>query len=307
MSLAEIGERLRTRRAELGLTLRDAQMATKIQERYLAALEAGDDSILPGEVYAKGYIRSYANFLGLDGQVLAKEYESAIKGGIKSNNASNTASWRKSRRRENRWLPRTQPAQARVVKRAKPNRSRSAVQEQRLKAGSIILLLVLAVVAAVGVYILWVTAQTEFPGAMGQNGDQEQTASGDSDETRAAGTGPGPGEDDQDDTPESGDEPAPTLVLESREGSTSVFKVGPGPIKVDVSVTDRCWVRVEADGETIMETILEPGTTLAWEAGDELTVRAGFPGGLDMAVYGQPVDKPDQPGTPHTFVFRRES
>lgn len=84
MSLKEIGERLRRRREELGLSLRDAQTATKIRQRYLEALEEGDDSVMPGYVYAKGFLRAYASYLGLDGWALVEEYKAIREGAAPS-------------------------------------------------------------------------------------------------------------------------------------------------------------------------------------------------------------------------------
>ncbi|MEW5933591.1 MAG: helix-turn-helix domain-containing protein, partial [Bacillota bacterium] len=60
--MREIGELLRRTREEKGLTLKEAQVETKIRTRYLEALERGDDSVVPGEVYFRGFLRSYANF-----------------------------------------------------------------------------------------------------------------------------------------------------------------------------------------------------------------------------------------------------
>jgi transcriptional regulator with XRE-family HTH domain len=70
----DIGRRLKAKREELGLTVDQVQAETKIRRRYLEALEAGKDGLIPGDVYVKGFLRFYANFLGLDGQALVAEY-----------------------------------------------------------------------------------------------------------------------------------------------------------------------------------------------------------------------------------------
>ncbi len=72
--MKEIGRRLKTRREELGLTMEQVQAETKIRRRYLEALESGREDPIPGEVYVKGFLRFYANFLGLDGPAMVKEY-----------------------------------------------------------------------------------------------------------------------------------------------------------------------------------------------------------------------------------------
>ena len=67
----DIGSQLRATREAQGLTLEQAYKATRIKMSYLEAIEANQINALPGPVQARGFIRSYANFLGLDGEQLA--------------------------------------------------------------------------------------------------------------------------------------------------------------------------------------------------------------------------------------------
>jgi cytoskeleton protein RodZ len=60
------GAMLRQQREALGLDLADVAAALRIKPAYLAALEAGRPNELPGAVYATGFIRAYADYLGLD-------------------------------------------------------------------------------------------------------------------------------------------------------------------------------------------------------------------------------------------------
>lgn len=64
------GEVLAARRGERGLTIRNAAAATRIRPEYLLALESGDLGHLPPAVYAAGYLRTYATYLGLDPEPL---------------------------------------------------------------------------------------------------------------------------------------------------------------------------------------------------------------------------------------------
>ena len=70
----EIGHILREARENKGLTLEDAQANTRINVRYLTALETGQYSKLPTPVHARGFLRNYARFLGLDPQPLLDRY-----------------------------------------------------------------------------------------------------------------------------------------------------------------------------------------------------------------------------------------
>jgi cytoskeleton protein RodZ len=76
----QIGDSLREARTRRGLTAADVQAAIRIRERYLAALEEEQWEMLPGEAYTKGFLRTYAEFLGLDGQLYIDEYNARLRG-----------------------------------------------------------------------------------------------------------------------------------------------------------------------------------------------------------------------------------
>ena len=68
-----MGSRLREARIRRKLTLPEVEAATKIRLRYLQALENEDWDQLPGDTYARAFIRTYGALLGLDGERLAEE------------------------------------------------------------------------------------------------------------------------------------------------------------------------------------------------------------------------------------------
>jgi hypothetical protein len=70
----EIGSSLRTAREQRKLDLADVEHATHIRAKYLQALEDERFDVLPGEAYVKGFLRTYADQLGLDGQQFVEEY-----------------------------------------------------------------------------------------------------------------------------------------------------------------------------------------------------------------------------------------
>jgi transcriptional regulator with XRE-family HTH domain len=72
--ISDIGSELRETRLRLGLTLEQVETATRIRPRYLEALEEERFDELPGEAYAKGFLRTYADHLGLDGQQFLARY-----------------------------------------------------------------------------------------------------------------------------------------------------------------------------------------------------------------------------------------
>jgi cytoskeleton protein RodZ len=72
----EIGNSLREARVRRQLDFRQVEQATKVRSRYLRALEDEDFEVLPAETYVRGFLRSYADYLGLDGQLFVDEYNS---------------------------------------------------------------------------------------------------------------------------------------------------------------------------------------------------------------------------------------
>jgi hypothetical protein len=77
----EIGNSLREARLRQQLDWPQIELATKIRSKYLRALEDEQFGILPAQPYVKGFLRTYAEYLGLDGQLYVDEYSSRNVGG----------------------------------------------------------------------------------------------------------------------------------------------------------------------------------------------------------------------------------
>jgi len=72
----EIGNSLREARERQGLGYPEIELATKIRAKYIRALEEEDFTSIPGDAYIRGFLRTYAEYLGLDGDVYLDEYAS---------------------------------------------------------------------------------------------------------------------------------------------------------------------------------------------------------------------------------------
>lgn len=68
-----VGIKLHEARTRRKLSLKEVEAATKIRGRYLLAIENDEWDQLPGDTYARAFIRTYGRFLGLDGDRLAEE------------------------------------------------------------------------------------------------------------------------------------------------------------------------------------------------------------------------------------------
>lgn len=73
-----IGATLREARNRRKVDLSEVEAATQIRVRYLRAIENEEWDVLPGDVYVRSFIRTYASHLGLDGERLAEEYRRSV-------------------------------------------------------------------------------------------------------------------------------------------------------------------------------------------------------------------------------------
>ena len=68
-----IGHLLQHARRKRGVSLEDAEQATRIRKDYLEKLESDDHTTMPEPIYVRGFVKAYANYLGLDGERLAAQ------------------------------------------------------------------------------------------------------------------------------------------------------------------------------------------------------------------------------------------
>ena len=105
----EIGNSLREARVRQQLELGEVELATKIRARYVRALEEESFEALPAQTYVKGFLRTYADYLGLDGQLYVDEFNSRFgaegdepREPVVPRRTSHVA--RQHRRLERRWI-----------------------------------------------------------------------------------------------------------------------------------------------------------------------------------------------------------
>ena len=99
----EIGNSLREARLRRGIDLAQAELATKIRGKYLRALEDEQFAVLPAQTYVKGFLRTYAEYLGLDGQLYVDEFNSRfVTGGDEHEPRARRSASRPHQRRHRR-------------------------------------------------------------------------------------------------------------------------------------------------------------------------------------------------------------
>lgn len=329
MSMAEIGIKLRARREELGFTLAYVQAETKIRQKYLEAVENGDDAIIPGEVYAKGFIRAYANFLGFDGLDLMRKYRL----------------WKEqqglSQPAEDEVLPAAPappPGRAPGSRRASPPRR---VRRTRAPRTALVFLLVVALGLALGYYgfrQIPLLGELFAPG-VATNGQQGRSTGENTPATgpqTGSGERPGGGSDDAADqgsgnagkpagetsgvgspVGEEGRGAALTVTRTPGSGNEIVYTVaGAQALEVTLKAVERCWLRVWQDKDDIagmqreqprpapdFEGELALGGVKSWNAAERLVILAGNPEGIVVTVGDQPQGTLREPG-PRVLVFQ---
>jgi len=72
--MPEIGDQLRETRMRNRIDITEVESATKIRAKYLRALENEEWDLLPGTTFVKTFLRTYADYLGLDARVLVEQY-----------------------------------------------------------------------------------------------------------------------------------------------------------------------------------------------------------------------------------------
>jgi cytoskeleton protein RodZ len=98
----EIGSSLREARLRQGMDFPEIEAGTKIRGKYLRALEDEQFAHLPAQTYVKGFLRTYAEYLGLDGQLYVDEYNSRFVIGEEQSEARARRSAARPQRRHRR-------------------------------------------------------------------------------------------------------------------------------------------------------------------------------------------------------------
>ncbi len=104
----EIGSTLRDARVRRDISLQQAEADTKIRVKYIQAMENEDFDVLPAGTYVKGFLRTYADYLGIDYQLILDEYNERFGTGehkehvvVQTGKSPKTRAPRKSRKQTN--------------------------------------------------------------------------------------------------------------------------------------------------------------------------------------------------------------
>ncbi|KEO84195.1 helix-turn-helix domain-containing protein [Tumebacillus flagellatus] len=275
--MQELGTEIKQAREQKGLTLEQVQADTKIRTRYLEAIEQGDLSALPGLVYARGFIKSYAEYLGMNGHELLERHDLIQP-------AAETAPVESLRRS--------------IKKPSSVDVSKSSIGNSRLLPQIVAGVGVLAVLVAA--YVLLVRSED----SKDKGPAQTQATANAQDMTPSVQTAPAP-------TPAPQPQPEPpkpavTVTQSAKEANRTLYSVANADnLSLVLTAQDNCWVQVTADGKVVETGIVKNGESRTWTATKDIAVLTGKSKFITLKMNDLPVSfEPQLRG--YTYAFQKQ-
>lgn len=278
----QIGQILERKRLEKGLSLKEVEHATKIRTRYLEGLEREDPTVLPDPIYARGFLKTYANFLGLDGESLSRELKD-----------------RRAPRRERQF---DYQNSSRVGESDPPLITPGGVGgvERRRVSGATVLIIALAALVLAGVIgtLYYVGSRSAGSGAedaaQGPIAEQEEPdPTPPQDKELATETTNGTEANDAGDSSAADDEDESNEEAATPETVPVTVRVSGGSTGMTLSV----------DGVVVYDGVAQTGFSRTFEAQRVLTVSARNGGIIEVEADGQNLGRAGNPGQPVTRDF----
>ncbi len=281
--MSSLGEYLKEARERKQLTLDDLQRITKIQKRYLKAIETGNFETLPGLFYARAFIKTYAETVGLDPEELFEQFKDELP------NPHREVDPLPSRSERNKKQPPTQ------------RRRRSSLIPTFITAGVVVLFIV----------AIWLFAQTfgandeaKEPIAPNDNenveaeigdvsSDREEHEQNDEDEVDDSAIVENEEEETSDVEEE---EKRPLLTFNGSEGNTSYFELNEGRLNdVRIELTGPSYIDIKNGlGKMFYAGEPQEGDVIVEDFTDEEEIIFNFGASQNVKLYisGEEVDFP---------------
>jgi cytoskeleton protein RodZ len=324
--MGSFGDRLKKEREQRGITLDDISLTTKIGTRLLRALEEEKFDQLPGGIFNKGFVRAYARHVGLDEEQTVADYITAA-GGAQAQPAEPEGAFPIQVAQERKAPPKVPPIPDRRIHTTGESSRRDAAAE--IPWGILaVVLLVIAIALAAWSYLHRPpeTEKTRVAPASESAPASPPTAS---DSSAQPATPPEKTESapqQQTPAPQNTNAPqnnAPVTPIPTTEQlqahrspispaglQTSVSGQSAAPIPGMFSVrlkgnddSEECWVSISADGQPATEATLVAPYERVIQGKNEVTVKAGNVGALDVYFNGKKLPSLGDYGVVKTLVF----
>lgn len=277
----EIGATLRKARQDIGATLDDVEYETKIRKRYLDALEREDYGDLPSAVYARGFLKTYANYLGLDGEELSQQLKER---------------WDAVQARQRQ----QSSPKAERFGRGRSRRSASAIANRRRRISPLAMLgfvVAFALLAAAVGGLYWI-GQNSRSAPVASDNQSEQPLADNGQPSNSGGTTGNP-------SAEQGGQDGTVSQPEDGAGQTDPAEAPPPEaIRITVTVAQvPAWLNIQTDGNVVYEQVAQPGFSQTFEAGQQVVVWTGNAGAVRLEINGQDYGALGAPGEVTRRVF----
>jgi len=261
--MSSVGETLRRERLRRDRSLEQISRETKISTRMLDAIERDQFDQLPGGVFAKSFVRQYARVLALDEEELAAEVQKTIQAEEAGPGFTSAP---------------PEPA----FKVPKLTQWESAGGSSTSSALPALAMVVAVILVCSGVYAWWNRRPAPRPAA--------KTAPHTAGTAVSRASEPAPVMHAVAHNPET---PAKTEVSQSStapsEPSTQPAANPAATLHLSMTATDNNWVRAWADGKEVMTRVLNPNLIKTVDAVDEIRLRTGDAGTLEVTLNGKPL------------------
>ena len=249
-----IGEILRKEREKQRMTIQDIEDGTSIRAAYIEAIESGDYDKMPGRVYAKGFVKNYANFLNLNAEEIVKQFMEEVS------------------------PPAPVVEQAQNVSTEEPKKSTFSLNGKRiplsdegfnignLLSGNNLVAAIVAVVLLIGGIFYYTKDSSDEIAKVDTKPAQEVQ--------QVAQTQPAP-------------QPQQPI---GNQVSAAVPPQVDG-VNVQATFTGDCWVLVTADNVVLYEGVITAGQIMDWKGNENVNVRLGNAGAVEFTMNGQSFGK----------------
>ena len=250
MQAKSVGTILREARLAKGITVEEIEAATNIRSTFITYLENEEYDKTPGEFFVKGAIRTYGNFLGLDGLKLVEAYK-ASSGGKALHEVESQGI-----REAHNVTMKLQLKEKRDIGSGTGRLEIPALPWKHISMGVV-------AVALLGVFYFAVPAAIDWGKSLGDKTAQV-TASITSSVTNSLPSAKG------------------NSMAEKAQPAPVYDK-----LLLELEATDKCWLEVDGDGKRLAEIMLYPGDKKFYEAKEKLIVKYGSVGAVKILVNGK--------------------
>lgn len=247
--MTDFGGKLRQARERRGISLRQLSANTKISISALEALERNDIARLPGGIFSRAFVRSYAIEVGLDPDEAVREFLELFFG---------------------------EPPPAIAVPARVTEQESSFETQQRI--ASVLLKLIVVSLPLIGVILYFTLRSRPAPVTTAPGQDLRQDVAADAPPSPAGGTG---GVVPPAAAPAEPTAAAPPAAPVAAAPASAV-------LKLELHPTGQCWVTLRVDGRPAMSRLMEAGERVVYEVREEAVLEVGDAAAFAFTIDGRP-------------------